>query len=51
MNYKTINNKGQATISKNPFLERLTKTRPWIIYAIYIPLVQLNYKTYKKEEI
>ncbi|NQX41325.1 hypothetical protein SAMN05421820_107133 [Pedobacter steynii] len=31
MNYKTINNKGQAKIFKNLFLERLTKTRPWVI--------------------
>jgi len=38
-NNKTIiNNKGQARIFKNPYLEMLTKTRPWVIYAIYIPL-------------
>lgn len=39
MNYKTINNKGQAKIFENLFLERLTRTRPWVIYAMYIPLV------------
>lgn len=41
MNYKTINNKGQAKIFENLFLERLTKTRPWVIYAMYVPLVFL----------
>jgi len=35
---KAINNKGQARIFTHPFLESLTRTRPWIIYAIYIPL-------------
>lgn len=39
MNYKTINNKGQAKIFKSPFLERLTKTKPFVIYTMYIPLV------------
>lgn len=33
-----IKNKGQARLFENPFLESLTKTRPWIIYSIYIPL-------------
>lgn len=37
MNYKPINNKGQARIFKNPLLEMLTKTRPWVIFLIYIP--------------
>lgn len=39
MDYKTINNKGQARLFKNPILEMFTKTRPWVIYAIYIPLL------------
>lgn len=34
-----INNKGQARLFKNPLLEFFTKTRPWIIYSIYIPLI------------
>jgi sterol desaturase/sphingolipid hydroxylase (fatty acid hydroxylase superfamily) len=38
MNDKTINNKGKAIIFKNPHLEKLTRTRPWVIYSIYIPL-------------
>lgn len=38
MDSKKINNTGQARIFKNSFLEALTKTRPWVIYTIYIPL-------------
>ncbi len=33
-----INNKGQARLFDHPLLETLSKTRPWVIYAIYIPL-------------
>lgn len=33
-----INNKGTARLFQSPILEALSKTRPWIIYAIYIPL-------------
>ncbi|HEY0897413.1 MAG TPA: sterol desaturase family protein [Sphingobacteriaceae bacterium] len=33
-----IHNQGQAKIFENPVLETLSKTRPWVIYAIYIPL-------------
>jgi len=39
MDYVRINNKGQARIFKNRYLEMLTTTRPWVIYSIYIPLV------------
>jgi len=38
MSVTKINNKGQAVLFNNQFLEALTKTRPWVIYAIYIPL-------------
>lgn len=38
MDHGKIYNKGQARIFSNPYLEALTKTRPWVIYAIYIPL-------------
>ncbi|WP_423147828.1 sterol desaturase family protein [Rubrolithibacter danxiaensis] len=38
MHFEKINNTGQAQLFKNSFLESLTKTRPWIIYSIYIPL-------------
>lgn len=33
-----IKNKGQARIFNNTHLERLSKTRPWVIYSIYIPV-------------
>ena len=38
MQARKINNKGRARIFKNGLLEALTRTRPWVIYAIYIPL-------------
>jgi sterol desaturase/sphingolipid hydroxylase (fatty acid hydroxylase superfamily) len=38
MNFPRIYNKGQARIFSNPILESLSKTRPWIIYCMYIPL-------------
>lgn len=39
MNNLNINNKGQARIFKNRYLEMLSKTRPWVIYCIYVPLI------------
>lgn len=38
MHFEKIHNKGQARLFENNFLEALTKTRPWVIYSIYIPL-------------
>jgi len=38
MHFEKIKNTGQARLFKNDFLESLTKTRPWVIYSIYIPL-------------
>jgi len=38
MQFEKINNKGQARLFENNFLESLTKTRPWVIYSIYIPV-------------
>jgi len=38
MRYNKIDNRGQARLFTNNFLERLTKTRPWVIYGLYIPL-------------
>ncbi len=38
MDSKNISNTGQARIFKNGFLESLSKTRPWVIYTIYVPL-------------
>lgn len=36
-NYK-IKNYGQARIFKSTQLERLSKTKPWVIYSLYIPI-------------
>ncbi len=38
MKNKVINNKGQARLFEQPALEMLTKTRPWVIYSLYIPV-------------
>ncbi|ADY54223.1 fatty acid hydroxylase [Pseudopedobacter saltans DSM 12145] len=38
MQPEQIKNKGQARLFENPFLESLTKTRPWVIYVLYIPV-------------
>lgn len=38
MYFDKINNKGQARLFESDFLESLTKTRPWVIYSLYIPL-------------
>lgn len=43
-----INNQGQARIFKNNFFEVLSKTHPWVIYSIYIPLsAYLLYYSYE----
>ena len=38
MKNKVINNKGQARLFKHPALEMLSKTSPWVIYTLYIPI-------------
>ncbi|RRN77545.1 fatty acid hydroxylase [Pseudoxanthomonas sp. SGD-10] len=38
MQPEVIKNKGQARLFENPILEALSKTRPWVIYSIYIPV-------------
>lgn len=38
MQPEQIKNKGQARLFENPVLEMLSKTRPWVIYVIYIPV-------------
>ncbi len=38
MQPEDIKNKGQAQLFENPILESLSKTRPWVIYSIYIPV-------------
>lgn len=44
MKFDKINNKGQARLFENPYLEMLTKGHPAIIWGMYIPL--LSYVIY-----
>lgn len=47
MNSQKIYNKGQARLFADPFLETLSKTRPWVIYSMYIPLsIYMIYRSY-----
>ncbi len=39
MQFDKINNKGQAQLFKNPALEALTKTNPYVIWGIYVPVL------------
>lgn len=41
MNFEKIDNKGQATIFRNKYLEFFTKTHPLIIWGMYIPVISL----------
>lgn len=50
MKFAKINNKGQARLFENPYLEMLTKGHPAIIWAMYIPIlsfiIYLGYQDY-----
>lgn len=49
MKFDKINNKGQARIFENPFLESLTKGHPAVIWGMYIPLLSyILYVGYSK---
>jgi sterol desaturase/sphingolipid hydroxylase (fatty acid hydroxylase superfamily) len=49
MHFEKIHNKGQARLFNNNFLESLTKSRPWVIYSIYIPVCAFSlYYSYKE---
>lgn len=39
MEHKKIHNKGQAQLFKNQYLEYLTKTHPFVIWGMYIPII------------
>jgi sterol desaturase/sphingolipid hydroxylase (fatty acid hydroxylase superfamily) len=39
MELEKINNKGQARLFKNDFLEMLTKSHPLLIWGMYIPVI------------
>ena len=38
MKFEKINNKGQAQLFNNGYLEMLTKTHPLVIWGLYLPL-------------
>src|SRR4029077_5902750 len=39
MKFAKINNKGQAQLFRNQYLEMLTKTHPLVIWGIYLPII------------
>ena len=39
MKFEKINNKGQAQLFKNGYLEMMTKTHPLVIWGLYFPLI------------
>jgi sterol desaturase/sphingolipid hydroxylase (fatty acid hydroxylase superfamily) len=41
MHFQKINNKGQAQLFRNAYLEYLTKTHPLVIWGIYTPMIIL----------
>lgn len=41
MHFQKINNKGQAQLFRNAYLEYLTKTHPLVIWGIYTPIIVL----------
>jgi len=51
MMFEKIRNKGQARIFKNQYLEMLTKTHPFVIWGMYIPVIFfLLYYSFTKED-
>ena len=41
MKFDKIHNKGQARLFQNQYLEVLTKTHPFVIWGMYLPLITL----------
>lgn len=39
MHFDKIHNKGQARLFKNQYLEYLTKTHPFVIWGMYLPII------------
>lgn len=39
MEFDKIKNKGQARLFKNDYMEMMTKTHPYVIYSIYMPVI------------
>jgi len=51
MMFEKIRNKGQARIFKNQYLEMLTKTHPFVIWGMYIPVIFfLLYYSFTRED-
>jgi len=49
--FEKIRNKGQARIFKNQYLEMLTKTHPFVIWGMYIPVIFfLLYYSFTRED-
>jgi sterol desaturase/sphingolipid hydroxylase (fatty acid hydroxylase superfamily) len=49
MKFDKINNKGQAQLFRNSYLEMLTKTHPLVIWGLYFPAsIGLLYYSYSK---
>lgn len=39
MEFDKIKNKGQARLFKNDYMEMMTKTHPFVIYSMYLPVI------------
>ena len=39
MDFEKVKNKGRARIFENKYLEMMTKTHPFVIYAMYFPVI------------
>lgn len=39
MKFEKINNKGQAQLFRNPYVEMLTKANPLVIWGMYLPFI------------
>jgi sterol desaturase/sphingolipid hydroxylase (fatty acid hydroxylase superfamily) len=49
MKFEKIHNKGQAQLFENAYLETLTKSHPFVIWGMYIPI--LSYMLYRSYAI
>jgi sterol desaturase/sphingolipid hydroxylase (fatty acid hydroxylase superfamily) len=49
MKFEKIYNKGQARLFESQYIEMLTKTHPFVIWGMYLPLiVYMLYRSYEK---
>jgi len=49
MKFEKIHNKGQARIFRSQYLEMLTKTNPFVIWGLYLPVIaaMMYYSLYR----